>query len=322
MRFGATALSLATLMAMIALTGCGGDNKGGGGGDDEKKDVPPLKPKKPVTYSTCVVKGKVTFDGDIKDLKLEEKTKAVVKQINEKRDNLKVCFDEAPADQKDQQTWRVHPETKGVANVVVFLKPKKDTFFALDEDHPAVKLAKKQKLFLDQPHCAFLPHTLVVFPSYLDKERKSVKTGQEFTVHNSASIPHNTNLSNSKNKQNPLIKAGDKVEFDLKPSAEPISVACNIHSWMRGTIWALDHPYAAVTKGGTQHKGPGGEMPEEVKKEDFGTFEIKDAPEGEVEIAVWHEGVSGNWIQKGKTIKLSKDRPLEIDFKITKDQVE
>lgn len=52
---------------------------------------------------------------------------------------------------------------------------------------------------------------------------------------------------------------------------EPVRLHCNIHQWMTGYIWALDTPYAAVTK-------------------EDGSYEIKGVPAGmDLMLTFWHE---------------------------------
>jgi hypothetical protein len=53
----------------------------------------------------------------------------------------------------------------------------------------------------------------------------------------------------------------------------PVSLKCDIHTWMEGYLWVLETPYAAVTK-------------------EDGTYEIKGIPAGvELQLVVWHEGL-------------------------------
>ena len=57
------------------------------------------------------------------------------------------------------------------------------------------------------------------------------------------------------------LKADDKF---------PITVACNIHGWMKAYVRVFDHPYFAVT-------------------DKDGNFEIKNAPAGEWRLKIWHD---------------------------------
>jgi hypothetical protein len=46
----------------------------------------------------------------------------------------------------------------------------------------------------------------------------------------------------------------------------------NVHPWLRGFVWAFEHPYFAVTDA-------------------TGSFEIPNAPAGTWRLVVWHEAV-------------------------------
>src|SRR5262249_27477497 len=136
---------------------------------------------------------------------------------------------------------------------------------------------------IDQPHCAFHPHALWLFPSYKDASspKKQVKTGQKFVIKNSADFPHNTKgeggIQNNIGSQN--LPKNDHRDVELKPSNQPVTVQCDIHPWMNAYVWVFDHPYAAVTKVG---KDEGDET--------YGTYEIKNVPTGvKVKINAWHE---------------------------------
>src|SRR5262249_30310549 len=87
-----------------------------------------------------------------------------------------------------------------LANVVVWLRAPDGHFFNVPED----QRKRTDTVAIDQPHCAFIPHALVLFPSYYDAgAKKQERTGQKFVVKNSAPIPHNTNWTQTK------INSGD-----------------------------------------------------------------------------------------------------------------
>jgi hypothetical protein len=70
---------------------------------------------------------------------------------------------------------------------------------------------------------------------------------------------------------NQLIPPNGKVRVKVDTTATlPMPVVCNIHTWMKGYLLALDHPYAAVTG-------------------QDGRLEIKNVPTGEHEFQFWHE---------------------------------
>ena len=85
--------------------------------------------------------------------------------------------------------------------------------------------------------------------------------------HNTHTLPQRTAGFNST-----IPKEGKEFTY-TQPEPEPCEVKCDIHAWMHGWHFPLDHPYAAVS-------GPNGE------------FEIKNVPAGEHSFRVWAEGAS------------------------------
>jgi hypothetical protein len=84
----------------------------------------------------------------------------------------------------------------------------------------------------------------------------------------------------------------------LKPQLLPISLQCDIHTWMASKLFVFDHPYYALTKAD-------------------GTFEIPFVPAGaEVTIMAWHEGVGWVLTNKGKSITIEKGQKHTLDFEV------
>lgn len=251
------------------------------------------------------LKGKVTYDGDPPDL-------------DDFRDSMAGNKDKdfcLKADTEDP-TWIVG-EDKGVANVVVWVRPPKGKYFPIPDE------LKKRKdvVKMDQPYCAFKPHGVVLFPSYWDPRSESQKpTGQVFKILNSAPIAHNIVWSGS-----PVVNSGENVLIaprkDDKPSErvvpvhtgrtgreELIRINCNLHLWMRGWAWTFEHPYFALTK-------------------KDGTFDIPKLPAGaEMDLIAWHEGASPQWLlperrgkREGVALPPLKDGEVrEFNFKVRK----
>lgn len=288
------------LVGLVLLTGCGGGSTPPGDEDEGKTKEPTKKAKdKGLPAGTGSIKGRVTLaPGKMPDVaglnkKLEEliKTKATGA-------DLPHCLDMAPADQKEEQEW-VLGKDGGVGNVFVFLRPAKGTFFAVEETDAGVKAVKDKDAVLDQPHCAFVPHGLICFPSYKSSKGAKVKTGQKLLVKNSAKIAHNTNLQGIKNEIIP--SGGALAPLEIEPANSPVTVQCNIHPWMDAYVWVLDHPYYAIT-------------------DKDGNFEIKNVPEGDVHIAAWHEKakfINEKGGPSGEPIKTSSGETVK-DFKIEK----
>jgi hypothetical protein len=287
------------LAVLLALGGCSGDKKddkkvGDGDKSEQEKVTGTRAELTPVAAQGLgTLKGKVTYDGTPPapgDFKA---------QMEAQGDRVRCLM----GDTKDP-TWTVGAD-KGVKNVVVWLRPPAGKYFQIPEDQ---QKPADPKVTIDQPFCAFEPHVVVLYPSFWDGKSKNQKpTGQEFKVLNSAPMNHNTewkgnSLFNSgKNeilqpKKDMLIQA--KACPPKRTGEDLITLRCDIHKWMNAYAWAIDHPYAAVTK-------------------EDGSYEIKNIPGGaDVEIAYWHESFG----TKPKTEKFStKDGENTKDFTITKE---
>jgi hypothetical protein len=139
--------------------------------------------------------------------------------------------------------------------------------------HPSLVEIKDKKIIIDQPACMFIPHAI------------AMREGQAILAKNTSGISHNYKWSGHPDV-NPggnvlLPPNGEKEIADLKADRFPVSVECNIHSWMRGWVRVYDHPYYAVT-------------------DENGAFQLKDAPAGTWVLKIWHG--SGGWLggAKGK----------------------
>jgi hypothetical protein len=251
------------------------------------------------------LKGKVTYDGAPPEL--DDFTESMAG--NKDKDYCLKADTENP-------TWIVD-DHKGVANVVIWVRPPKGKYFAIPDD-----LKKRRDVVkMDQPYCAFKPHGVVLFPSYWEPRTASQEpTGQVFEILNSAPVAHNILWSGT-----PVVNSGENVLIpprkDDKPSKrvvpvhtgrtgreELIHINCNLHLWMRGWAWAFEHPYVALTK-------------------KDGAFDIPKLPAGaEMSLIAWHEGATPQWLlpeRRGKRQGVSLP-PLKagevrtFDFKVRK----
>jgi hypothetical protein len=296
------------LAAGLFSLGCGSSKPSGGGGapsaakSDDSGTRPARSERTPLEATgRATIKGKVTYAGD------PPPPANVTIPETLKKEDKEYCR-QGPL---NDPSWIVDPKTKGVKNVVIWVRPPQGKYFAVpaDEQKPAEKKVK-----IDQPFCAFEPHVAIVFPSYFDGKNQ-VKTGQELEVVNSAKITHNTkwapadpSLDSGDNKMLPPKQVVPIEFFTLKPNRsnleDKLTLKCDIHTWMTGYVWAFDHPYAAVTK-------------------EDGSYEIKNVPAGsELSIVGWHEmadyiGPKGKSTNKGEKIDALKDKEVkEIDFQV------
>jgi hypothetical protein len=140
----------------------------------------------------------------------------------------------------------------GVANTVVYLKDvSRGKAFNLPE----------QRRFLDQRHCRYEPHILLVPKDALLQMKSSDATLH--TIHMDGAATYNL----------PFPFVDQVISREMK-TAGVVNLKCNGgHVWMNAEMFVAPHPYYAVT-------------------DESGRFELTDVPAGEYEIVAWHEGWS------------------------------
>ena len=100
---------------------------------------------------------------------------------------------------------------------------------------------------------------------------QGVRVGQKFNIVNSDPTTHNVRGLAKKNRPFNFGQIGPGTRgrvFD-KPE-HPVKIKCDIHPWMAGFIFIMDHPYFAVTDAD-------------------GKFSIEGLPTGKYTIEAWHE---------------------------------
>ena len=122
------------------------------------------------------------------------------------------------------ESLRVDPSTKGLADVVVFVRK------ASRVKNPV----SSEKRVLDQKNCEFLAPVF------------AARVGQPVDVRNSDPIGHNTNISGTSFNQ--LIPAGAGTVYTPdQETGMPVSVTCNIHPWMKAYAVFRKDGYVAVS---------------------------------------------------------------------------
>jgi len=217
------------------------------------------------TGGVGTLKGRVVFQG----------TAPVLQPLIQKGQNVKdaVCAKETIPDQK-----LVVDSSGGVANVVVFL--------AKAPAGAAVPPPPTEVADFDNKGCHFVPHILLM------RVGQPVKIlNDDFPLqHNTHTLPQRTAGFNST-----IPKEGKEFTY-TKPEPEPCEVKCDIHAWMHGWHFPLDHPYAAVS-------GPDGK------------FEIKNLPAGEHSFRIWHEGAVGHYLSRGYKVTIKPGEKTNVDIK-------
>ncbi|HUG18950.1 MAG TPA: hypothetical protein VMM56_08220, partial [Planctomycetaceae bacterium] len=172
----------------------------------------------------------------------------------------------------------IDPETKGIANVFIFMKTKPE---GVKFDPPAQK-----KLLMDQKNCRFVPHAMIV------------RTDQIVEVISSDNCSHNLHTNPIRGAaMNVLMAAntpegkGVEVQFG-GPEIVPIKVNCDIHSWMEARWLIVDHPYAGMTN----------------EKGEF-TIDTAGLPDGEYEFRINHE--RSGWLEKSLMVNV-KDGAADL----------
>jgi len=186
------------------------------------------------------------------------------------RKPLTVGGPDAPACMKNgpilDESVIVSPKTRGVKNVVVWLRPNDavspKAALAPNEIHPGDAKRKPAEVVIDQPCCMFVGRV------------SCARVGDTIEVKNPATFPHNFFwVSENNGALNQNIPAGGSFKFGpLVAESSPIQYKCTIHPWMDGYVRIFDHPYYAVT-------------------DDDGKFEINNAPVGNYRLVYWHEKV-------------------------------
>jgi hypothetical protein len=162
------------------------------------------------------------------------------------------------------ETVVVNPKTRGVKNVVVWLRPDDPNPKAAFPPHhlpPDDATRKPAEVVIDQPCCVFVNRVT------------AARVGDTLVVKNPAPVAHNFFwVSENNGSFNPNIPPKDEFRLPNPLAAEtaPVGYSCSIHPWMKGYVRVFDHPYFAVTDAD-------------------GKFEIKSAPAGTFRLVVWHE---------------------------------
>ena len=163
----------------------------------------------------------------------------------------------------------------GVANTVVYLKN--------ISAGKALQLPE-QRRHLDQHHCRYIPHILLV------------PANAELQMQSSDATLHTVHMDGAATYNLPFPFTG-KISSRTMTTPGLVNLRCNGgHVWMNAEMMVVSHPYYAVT-------------------DESGRFEFTSVPPGTYQIVAWHEG----WNLAGKEkvfdvlTEQSVQRPLFTD---------
>ena len=165
----------------------------------------------------------------------------------------------------------------GVANTVVYLKN--------ISSGKALELPE-QRRHLDQKHCRYVPHILLVPENSVLSMQSSDATLH--TVHMDGAATFNLPF--------PFV---NQVTSRTMATPGLVHLRCNGgHVWMNAEMFVVAHPYYAVTDEG-------------------GKFEFTDVPPGTYQIVAWHEGwgVAGREAAYDVLTEHKVERPIFTDPK-------
>ncbi len=189
--------------------------------------------------------------------------------------DVEFCSKHNPAD----ESLLIHPENRGIANIVVRLETKRGG--NLPRVHDSYQEHESARVKLENKGCRFSPHVCLL------------RTSQTLVISNEDSVAHNTAAYLNRNDPfNEVTAPGKSTERNIELiERQPVKVACSIHPWMMGWLVVSDHPYAAVTDAD-------------------GRFRIRQLPVGEHTVQIWQEkaGVITRGMRDGKPIEWKRGR--------------
>ena len=172
-------------------------------------------------------------------------------------------------------------ENNGIANVFVYVKKGYER-----KEYPA----PEKPAVLDQVGCMFRPRI------------QGVMVGQELVMKNGDPVLHNVRAMSFRNRPFNIAQPANSPDrtkaFTRKEKA--VTIACDLHPWMKAVVFVMDHPWFAVTN-------------------EKGQFRIVDLPPGEYTLAAWHEELGERDVEV--TVPSHGTANVEFSFKPKKSTV-
>jgi RNA polymerase sigma factor (sigma-70 family) len=168
----------------------------------------------------------------------------------------------------------IDPDTRGIANAVVWLRPDSDQVDAVlpaGSIHPDLARAQPRE------------HAILASPEGFTPRITAARAGDRLVFSNPTPVPFTVHYQRPAqpglmSEFNVLLPPGRTHTTKPLPALRLCdTITDNIHHWVEARVWAFDHPYFAVTDAG-------------------GNFAIPQAPVGTWRLVVWHEkaGFDGN----------------------------
>ena len=192
------------------------------------------------------------------------------------------------ADGVPDESLIVDRDTRGIANVFVYL-PK-----ATHGIHPDLRTSQETRVVTEIKGCRYLPHALLA------------RTDQQVVVRFLDPLPHNVHTRPKRNREPRFFTFPDANHEIVRrfaiPEWQPISVVCDLHTWMKAWWLILDHPYAAISDAS-------------------GKFTIAHMPAGDYDFVVWHEKCGH--IHRSLKVKVRADETIDLgEFRVPAEKFE
>lgn len=263
------AMSLFVLLCSGILAGCGGSDTDDGSATEDAAAAPSTPAEGLIAANTSGSAGEnsnglsgiVTFAGPRPE-----------RAVLQTESDAKCAAMHTDAPLLSDKT--IVNEDGGVQNVFVYIKN------APEGDYPI----PTEQVVLDQIACRYVPHII------------GIRVGQEIAVKNSDPTLHNVRASARINRpwNNALPEGAPPRIKKFKKMEMLIRLKCDIHPWMTGVIFAMDHPFFAVT-------------------DESGSYSINGLPPGDYTLVAWHESFG----EQESAITVSEGPATTADFTFT-----
>lgn len=246
------------LAACLLAAACGGSSSA----PPERQQAAAMAPVDPASAAT--LSGQVSIDGTIPPAEM-------IRMDGDPKCAALVANGERPLE------TIVSNDGKTLANVFVYIK---------DGLPPRLYPVPSTPVVFDQQQCRYVPRVV------------GVQVGQALEIRNSDPLLHNVRGDGAINQTFDVGQAvqGMKTTRSFTTREVMIPVKCQVHSWMRGYIGVLEHPYFAVSDAS-------------------GRFSIPQLPPGTYTVEAWHERLGTQTQQI--TVAAKDAKTLDFTFKVS-----